>query len=383
MFPSRYAYAVLPVLLLVSSAARGEEAFRYALGKHGKGELKYVNGLPVLTVQGTPEEIGEQTGVLMRHAAPGLVGYFKKLLKTYRAEAAWPVLVKTGNLLLQRIPADYRKELEAGAKASGTDRDLLIVSNTLWDIGKLRGCSAMLVDAGRSKTAQPFFGRNFDFPALGVLHDYSLVVVCRPQGKHAFASVSFPGLLGCTSAMNDRGLALATLDAESTKDGSPKFDLSGVPLILSFRRVLEECTSVDEAVKLLSSVKRTTLMNLMICDKHGGVVIEMTPKNLVVRGPEEGLCLCTNHFRTPGLATSLECERYAALAKSRDLAGIGLPQVAEKLHAVNKGNETIQTMIFEPTSLRLHLAIGKGPSSALPMKQLDLAALLVPAPDRK
>ena len=77
----------------------------------------------------------------------------------------------------------------------------------------------------------------------------------------------------------------------------------------------------------------------------------------------------------------------AYLERKGELAGksggVGLPQVAENLHAVNKGNETIQTMIFEPTSLRLHLAIGKGPSSALPMKQLDLAALLVPAPDGK
>jgi hypothetical protein len=49
--------------------------------------------------------------------------------------------------------------------------------------------------------------------------------------------------------------------------------------------------------------------------------------------------------------------------------------MAEKMDAVNQGPLTIQTMIFEPDSLRLHLAIGSCPSSKLPLKELDLAPL--------
>src|SRR5207249_10385214 len=50
--------------VLVPPAAAAEKPFRYPEGKHEKGELKYVNGVPVLTVEGTPEEIGAQIGVL-------------------------------------------------------------------------------------------------------------------------------------------------------------------------------------------------------------------------------------------------------------------------------------------------------------------------------
>jgi len=42
---------------------------------------------------------------------------------------------------------------------------------------------------------------------------------------------------------------------------------------------------------------------------------------------------------------------------------------------VNLGGLTVQTMIFEPATLKLHLAIGSCPSSALPMKELDLKPL--------
>ena len=49
---------------LGTGQAAGAEPFRYPEARFGKGELRYVNGLPVLTVAGTPEEMGEQVGKL-------------------------------------------------------------------------------------------------------------------------------------------------------------------------------------------------------------------------------------------------------------------------------------------------------------------------------
>jgi hypothetical protein len=67
--------------------------------------------------------------------------------------------------------------------------------------------------------------------------------------------------------------------------------------------------------------------------------------------------------------------RYDALEKSRTLANLGLADVVKHLHAANQGPATMQTMVFEPDALRLHLAFGKGPSSTLPLKTLELAPL--------
>src|SRR5712691_7401330 len=181
------------LLLFLPGAARAQERFRYEEGIHGKGELRTINGLPVLKVEGTPEEIGEQTGMLTRHAAPGLTRYFKNLIKAHGMEPAWPLLVKVCNAMYPRFPEAYRKEIENELKVSDVDRDIVIVSNTLWDVSKLRGCSALLVETARSSTGGPLLGRNFDFPALGVLHDYSMLVVCKAKDKHAFAAIGFPG----------------------------------------------------------------------------------------------------------------------------------------------------------------------------------------------
>jgi isopenicillin-N N-acyltransferase like protein len=355
---------------------RVAETFRYPEAKHGKGSLKYINGLPVLTLEGTPEEIGEQHGVLALKPASKLLQYPRELLKAHSVEIAWPLIVRTAKSMYPQFPVDFRKELESAAGSADVDKECMIVGNTMFDIKKFIACSTLVVDADHSATKQPLFGRNLDFPTLGYLHHYTVVEVCRPEGKHPFVSIGFPGMLGCLSGMNDAGLTVAVLEVYASGDDSTRLDPKGVPYALCFRRVLEDCTTIDEAEKALKEMKRTTMVNLAVCDRIGSAVFEITPKTVNRRPAEKGICACTNHFRTKGLSLSTECGRYECLEKCQDMKELGLEDIAKKLHAVNQGADTLQTMIFEPATLKLHLAFGKCPSSELPMRELDLAPLL-------
>jgi hypothetical protein len=363
------------VLALSVAAVKGAEPFRYQAGKYGKGELKYINGLPVLIVEGSPDEIGAQVGKLTTKALTRLLGYSKEFLTAKGYGQAWPLLVKTSKSMLPRFPADHRKELEAIAKNSNLNFDMAVVGNTLPDIKKFGGCATLIIEADHSATKGPLFGRNLDYPTLGFLQEYSLVTVYRPRGKHAFVSVGFPGLVGCVSGMNDAGLAVATLEVYRSKDGSPSLNFRGVPYTLCYRRILEECRTVAEAEKLLRSMKRTTMNNLAVCDSKGGAVFEITPKSVVVRHSESGICPCTNHFCCKELALPTRCWRLPILKECSKNGKITLADVAKKMDAVNQGSLTLQTMIFEPRTLKLHLAIGKCPATKLPLKELDLKTL--------
>lgn len=363
-------------LFTVVPATRAAEPFRYPEATFGKGELKYVNGLPVLILAGKPAELGEQTGMLTAKPARKLLNYPKDFLKAINLDATWPLIVALGKGLIPHFPADYLTELDSGVKATGLDRDLFIAANTMFDIKKVLGCSTLVVESGRSATGGPLFGRNLDFPTLGYLHEYSLVIVCRPDGKRAWAGVGFPGCVGVLSGMNDAGLTLAVLESYSANDNSVKFDADGTPYAMCFRRLLEECATVDEAEKLLRSMKRTTRINLAVCDTKTSAVFEITPKTIAVRRGENGICPCTNHFRTKDLGTGAKCWRYPLLEKSQELDKLDVKDVAKKLHEVNQGNLTLQSMVFEPATLKLHLAVGPPPASALPMKTVELAPLL-------
>jgi hypothetical protein len=373
----RIGFVLCLALVLLAASPSGAAPFRYPEGRHGKGELKYINGLPVLIVEGTPEEIGKQMGKLAAAPAAALVGTLQRYVKEQGLDAVLPLLTRAGRGLFKRFPEAYRKEAEAMARASGIDLDLIILANTITDLEKIAGCSALTVSAARSATGAPLVGRNWDFHPLGNLHEYSLVVVHKAAGKRAFALVTFPGLLMGGSAINDAGLVLASNEITEARDGSAKLNPRGVSTAVGLRRLIEEHDSVAGVEKFLRSVHPTCMCSLIVADAKGdAAVFEITTKSLEVRRPEHGLCVCTNHFCSKALAISTACPRFDALSKAQDQPKLSLSDVARKMHEAHQGAATMQTMVFEPATRKLHLSLGKGPASARPLKLLDLAALL-------
>jgi len=373
------------LLVLAVSAARAAETRSFLEGRSGGGELKYINDLPVLIVAGTPEEMGRQAAVLTGDVVKKLIDYPRKLvqqrLKGTGGQERLAKCLEMSKSLVPQLSADHRAELRAAFKQLGVDRDLGILGNVLPDV--YRGgfsCSSIVVEADHSATKGPLFGRNLDFYTLNMLGKYSLVTVRRPNGKHAFVSIGFPGMFGCLSGMNDAGLALAVHEVFVARDGSSLFNPKGEPYTFCFRRILEECSTVAEAETLLRAAQRTTLLSLSVCDPENAAVFEITPKNVAVRHSNDGILACTNHFRTSDLAVPLLkwCPRYQKLIQARKPDQLDMSDVAKKLDDVHMAGLTVQTMIFEPATLKLHLAIGSIPSSALPMKELDLKPLFKP-----
>ncbi|MFQ5733195.1 MAG: C45 family autoproteolytic acyltransferase/hydrolase [Planctomycetaceae bacterium] len=372
------------LVLILAAPSAADKPFPVPPGKHGQGELKLVKGVPVLFLEGTAKEIGTQHGKLVGPHIKELLRFPKTFLKAVGRERQWPIVAAAGSAMMTRVKKEHREEMQAAIAAADVDAGSIVVANTMLELRRLGGCSTLIVGKRRSKTGEVIFGRNFDFPPMKVLDRYGLVLVYRPKGKRSFVAVGYPGLLGVISGINDAGLCVATLDVYGSKDGSPKFDATGQPMMFTFRRILEECKSVKEAEALLRSAKATTWMNLAVCDRNGGVVFELTPKSVVVRKPEGHICACTNHFRTPKLATriSIGADRYATLIGSRKMKMIGLKDVAKLLHAVNQRSWTIQTMIFEPAAMKLHVSLRNPPTSDKPLTTLDVKALLK-GPDGK
>ena len=76
-----------------------------------------------------------------------------------------------------------------------------------------------------------------------------------------------------------------------------------------------------------------------------------------------------NHFAT--------CDRLQTLAKVGELERkLGPGDLQVGLHEACLKTLTMQTMVFEPQGLRLHLAAGSIPASAGTMKVVELAPLL-------
>jgi hypothetical protein len=115
---------------------------------------------------------------------------------------------------------------------------------------------------------------------------------------------------------------------------------------------------------------------LTLCDKNGGAVFEITPTNLEVRAAENGVCCCTNHFRTEKLCLDDKCWRYTKLAPllAKDAGKLAVNDVFARLDEVNQGRSTLQSMVFEPDARVLHLACGENATKLKPHK-LELGKL--------
>jgi isopenicillin-N N-acyltransferase like protein len=354
----------LGLVLFVLPAAAGDR--RYPEAKSGAGELKYVNDIPVAVLAGSPEEIGKQYGeLILKPAKEPLV----KRVDSYMAKVGWgeqfPTMLKYAGPLFTMFPEHNRTELLTAAKTADVDVRLLSALNLIPDLAKLGGCSTVVVEPARSSTGAPLFGRNLDWPPHEKLPEFTLVVVYKPTGKRAFASITFPVILGVLSGMNDAGLCLTINEITASKDGSKKQDLNGVPMMYLFRKILEECKTVAEAEKMLKANKRTTYFCLTACDKTGGCVFEVTPDNVVRRDGENAVCCCTNHFRTDLLSVTTKCGRYPKLEAVQKADGkLGVSEVYKALGTVHQGPATVQAMVFEPATRALHLSYGSDGKSA-------------------
>jgi hypothetical protein len=370
----------LPVILLfVASVVRAEEARLFTEGRSGNGELKYINDVPVLILSGTPEEMGKQRAILCGKTAKQIINYPQMLLNRSNHSNQMSRYLEMSKAISKQLPEDYKIELCASADAAGIDRDQGILANTMMDIYRSVACSSLIVDAERSATKGPLFGRNLDFYTFGILDPYSMVTVQRPQGKHAFATVGFPGLCGCLSGMNDAGLSLAVHESFLSRDRASMFNPNGMPYTFCFRQILEKCTTIEEAEQMLRATPRTTPFILTVCDAKHSVVLEATTKTVAARHGNNGICVCTNHFRTPELAVVKLCDRYPKLVQAENFDHpFTVSDVAKKMNEVSMGKMTVHTMVFEPAAVRLNVAIGACPSSALPMKALELKPLFQP-----
>lgn len=367
----------LPILLpFVSSfRARADEGIFGPPRTYGKGELRYVEGVPVIILRGSPEERGRQEAAFAMNVAHGMLRAPRDLLELMKYPGGWDAFLKKSRPYLARIPGHQRREIE-GMVSMADGRVVfedIAAANVIPDLYRSFACSSLVVLPDKSDDGKMRFGRNLDFFSVGVLDRLSVVKVYLPEdGKLRFASIGFPGMVGCLSGINEAGLALAVHEVHLSSDGSPFVARDAMPYTMMLREVLETCRNVDEAAALLRASARSTRLSIVMADPRQAQVVEFTPTNLAVRKPEDGILACTNHFRMPELRSLTWCSRYPHLREAAELPHVSRSDVMRKLDEVNMRFLTVQSMVFEPEDRQLYLALGSPPVTGGPYRPIDL-----------
>jgi predicted choloylglycine hydrolase len=324
--------------------------------------------MPVIDLSGTGTEIGREHAQALGDGIRSLHGRY--IASYFHNAAAKFVALAAASLFEPQIAPEHMAEVRALASYTSIDPRQMLLAQCFLDLSPMTACSTVTLPAAAAPDGVARFGRNLDFPSFDVADKASVVLVYRPQGRYAFASVAWPGLVGVLSGMNEHGLTLANMEVRR----GPRAP-SAMPYTLLYRSVLERCRTVDEAIEFLRDTPRQTANNLMLMDASGArAVVELTPASVQVRrGKDDAALISTNHQRGEEADAPGRCRRYDYLNEQskQNFGRLDVSGVESMLAGASQGKMTLQSMVFEPSNRVIYLSTGKSAATG-EFHRLDL-----------
>jgi isopenicillin-N N-acyltransferase-like protein len=261
--------------------------------------------------------------------------------------------------LPERLEFALTDEIDAIARGAGVDPHLLRAVNARTELlaGGPDECSVV---AGGSLLAQ-----NWDWhPDLS---ESTLIWVVE-QGDQWFATLTEAGILA-KIGLNSAGLGVCLNILRCSADGGP---VTGTPIHVLLRQVLETCEIVEEAIELLTAATVTGSSAVTVATPGDVAHVELSPGGANVLRGKTGAH--TNHFLEPprrgvdsNVGTSpttrqrLETVRRAPLLdalRSHDGHPKGVCRHLDPAEPWADQSVTIASVVMNLEKLRLHVADG-------------------------
>ncbi len=367
--------AALPLLAGLLPAAPPARAFQP--GSWGRSRLVYAGEVPILHLHGSPARMGEAAGRLTRgvlrklapHFARRFMDTFFTLIPADRKKAKKKRLLDLVRRSRAGIPEYRMKEIEALARAAGVPEEQILLANLLPEVAPRVHCSTLFLAGSRMTDKAPALGRNLDYPSIADIHLYGLVVIYHEKGRIPLASLTFPGLVGVLSGMNEKGLCGATMDVYRD---SRKANPGAIPRFLFYRELLSRNSTVDQVLQAARGTICLSGGNFTTADARGGAaVLESNGKKWAFRRPKEGALFATNFFRSPSLGGPHPCRRYSLLERQVKKRPVFSPRILRGvLRMAALGPINVQCMVFRPASREIDFAFGRVPAAASPFHHL-------------
>lgn len=159
----------------------------------------------------------------------------------------------------------------------------------------LVGCSSFSAWGNSSVGGDLIVGRNFDFYMGDDFARNRTVMFYFPTDGYKFASVSWPGMIGVMSGMNEKGLTVTINAAKSAIPTS-----SATPISILTREILQYASTIDEAVQIARKRKTFVSESIMIGSAIDGrsAVIEKSPEKTALLESDTTFVISVNHFQS-------------------------------------------------------------------------------------
>jgi isopenicillin-N N-acyltransferase-like protein len=159
----------------------------------------------------------------------------------------------------------------------------------------LVGCTSFATWGTSSVDSQLLIARNFDFYVSDEFAKYKLLLFVKPDSGYRFVMLTWPGLLGCVSGMNEKGV---TVTINAAKSDMPT--AAATPISLLAREILQYAENIDQAYAIAQDRKTFVSETIMIgSDKDkSAALIEKSPTKTSIFYSNTNRLLCSNHYQS-------------------------------------------------------------------------------------
>jgi len=248
---------------------------REVVARHGKGRLERIDHTRVLFLEGTPEEMGEQHGTLLRPDVQSLVDHMVYGVGVGSSfdKGRWffGEIEEAQRRLEPFVDERHLREMDALAAAADLHPQEARLANFF---PALFHCSGFALHGAATAGERIYHGRVLDYLRGLGLEQNAVVMVVRPDEGNAWVNVGYAGFVGTVTAMNEKHVAIGEMGGR----GEGKWD--GKPMAQLMREVMERADTIGEAVRIMRDTPRTCEYYYVISDGKSGraVGIAATPE---------------------------------------------------------------------------------------------------------
>ncbi len=219
---------------------------RKIIATEGKGRFEMHDGTRVLFLAGTPEEMGRQHGVLLSRE---VVDVTRRILygvgvgsSFERGRWFFGEIEEAHKRLSPFISDRIYRELDALAAASGMAKEEARLANFF---PELFHCSGFALTGKATIDGRIYHGRVLDYLRGMGLEQNAVVAVYRPDVGNAWVNIGYAGFIGSVTAMNEKHISIGEMG------GRGRGDWDGKPMAQLMREVMENASTLDEAVQIM------------------------------------------------------------------------------------------------------------------------------------
>lgn len=274
-------------------------------------------GLYEMYLEGNPFEMGRINGILTQDLLRYQEQVFVDRLREMVPSPGYLNMLKYFVAWFNRdmdefVPLEYQQEIFGVSMAASEDFNFIAHNyqrilnyHGAHDIGhamqnmNLVACTAFAAWDEATEDSSLIVGRNFDFYMGEDFARNKIVAFLHPDEGYRLMMITWGGMTGVVSGMNEKGLTVTLNAAKSSIPTKAK-----TPVSVLARLILQYASNIDEAVKIASEHETFVSESFLIgsATDHKAVLIEKSPEKTGIFNPEKTTLIVTNHFQSETFA---------------------------------------------------------------------------------